>query len=51
MCFQTLQRIKKKKKVDEQETQEVYLFLFSFLLYLDFSDADEPFAGKSHFAR
>ena len=40
-----------KKKVDEKETQEVYLFLFSFLLYLDFSDADEPFAGKSHFAR
>ena len=49
--FKPFRGLKKKKKVDEQETQEVYLFLFSFLLYLDFSDADEPFAGKSHFAR
>ena len=40
---------RKKKKEDEKETQEVYFFFF--LLYLDFSDAEEPFAWKSHFAR
>ena len=32
----------------EKETQEVYFFLFSSLLYLDFSAAAEPFAGESH---
>ena len=37
-----------KTKVHEKEIQEVYFFLFSSLLYLDFSAAAEPFAGESH---